>query len=157
MSSATNNQFVSAEPRISFGAQETEQLGEQFGQTLSPGDLVVLTGPLGSGKTTFTRGLARGVGIVEPVTSPTYAIAFVHEHPGSGPDLVHVDAYRLTGLDDLETIDLEPLLDSSITVMEWGSDFVASLADSWYEIIFDRDLDDEDARKIAIFHKSSSV
>lgn len=157
MSGAIDNQFVSAEPHITHDADQTEQLGEQFGSSLRSGDLVVLTGPLGSGKTTFTRGLARGIGITEPVTSPTYAIAFVHDHPEEGPNLVHVDAYRLIGLDDLETIDLEPMLDSSITVMEWGSDYVASLADSWYEITFDRDLENEEARKIAIAHKNSSV
>lgn len=141
---------LTGESLVAEEAQETERLGEQFGRTLKPGDVVVLTGLLGSGKTTFTRGLARGIGITDPVTSPTYAIAFVHEHPSDGPDLVHVDAYRLTGLDDLETVDLEPMIEKSITVIEWGRDYVESLSDSWYEVTFDRDSEVEDSRSITI-------
>lgn len=124
---------------VSTGAEQTEELATQLGRTLQVGDVLVLTGPLGAGKTTLTRGLAAGAGITEPITSPTYAIAFVHEHPSGGPNFVHVDAYRLTGLDDLETVDLDPQLPKSITVMEWGSNYVESLTDGWLEVTLERD------------------
>lgn len=157
MSDPVSESFSIDDPIITDEAEATEQLGEQFGQTLNAGDVVVLTGPLGSGKTTFTRGLARGVGITDPVTSPTYAIAFVHESSDGGPNLVHVDAYRLTGLDDLETVDLEPMIEKSITVIEWGRDYVESLTDSWYEVTFDRSSANEDSRQIEIARVDASL
>lgn len=141
-------------------ADETEALAISLGRFLTAGDVVVLSGALGAGKTTLTRGLAAGVGITDPVTSPTYAIAFTHENPTGGPNLVHVDAYRLTGLDDLETVDLDPQLPASITVIEWGAEYVESLADSWLEVQLIRDqatsseaaadCGDDDRRNIVI-------
>lgn len=134
---------------VTHDPTETEAVACRLGQVLQAGDVVILTGPLGAGKTTFTRGLADGMGIVEPVTSPTYAIAFVHEHLNGGPNLVHVDAYRLSGLDDLETVDLDPLLPRSVTVVEWGAEYASVLTDTWIEIELDRQLrEQEDLRTI---------
>ncbi len=98
----------------------TEQAGVALATLLRAGDLVILTGPLGAGKTTFTRGIGRGLGVRGPVASPTFVIARVHPSMCGGPDLVHVDAYRLAGPADLDDLDLEADAADSVTVVEWG-------------------------------------
>ncbi|MDR2842138.1 MAG: tRNA (adenosine(37)-N6)-threonylcarbamoyltransferase complex ATPase subunit type 1 TsaE [Spirochaetaceae bacterium] len=104
---------------ITNSAEETAALGETIGKKLKAGDIVVLNGTLGSGKTCFTRGLARGAGVTEPVTSPTYAI--VNEYAGIVP-FYHIDAYRLASNDDFESIGGTEIISSnSICVVEWGS------------------------------------
>lgn len=102
------------------GESATEQAGAALATVLRRGDLVILTGPLGAGKTTFTRGLGRGLGVRGPVASPTFVIARVHPSLIGGPDLVHVDAYRLTGPADLDDLDLDADAAESVTVVEWG-------------------------------------
>lgn len=97
---------------------------------LRPGDLLVLDGPLGAGKTTFTQGLGAGLDVRGPVASPTFVIARVHPSLSGGPALVHVDAYRLGGSADLEDLDLEADLDDAVTVVEWGRDRVEHLTSS---------------------------
>ncbi len=87
---------------------------------LRAGDLVILTGDLGAGKTTFTQGLGRALGVRGDVASPTFIIARTHPNLGDGPDLVHVDAYRLGTLAELDDLDLDTTLDEAITVVEWG-------------------------------------
>jgi len=106
---------------------DTEALGERLAAGLGAGDLVVLSGPLGAGKTVFVRGLARGLGVAGPVTSPTFVIAREHRPlpGGSGVALVHVDAYRLgiAGPDvaaELDDLDLDTDLDAAVVVVEWG-------------------------------------
>jgi len=98
-------------------AKETEALGETLGAQLRLGDLVVLTGDLGTGKTTFTKGVARGLGVEERVTSPTFTI--VQEYDGRVP-VAHVDVYRLERIQELHEFGFEELLDSRVTVVEWG-------------------------------------
>jgi tRNA threonylcarbamoyladenosine biosynthesis protein TsaE len=98
-------------------AKETEGLGEVLGAQLRLGDLVVLTGDLGTGKTTFTKGLARGLGVEERVTSPTFTI--VQEYDGRVP-VAHVDVYRLERIQELHDFGFEELLDTRVTVVEWG-------------------------------------
>jgi tRNA threonylcarbamoyladenosine biosynthesis protein TsaE len=98
-------------------AKETEALGEAIGALLGVGDLVVLTGGLGAGKTTFTKGLARGLGVAGRVTSPTFTI--VQEYEGRVP-VAHVDVYRLERIQELHDFGFEELLDSRVTVVEWG-------------------------------------
>lgn len=123
-------------------AEDTRLLGERIGAELRAGDLVVLTGDLGAGKTTFTQGLGAGVGVRGPITSPTFVIARVHPSLVAGPALVHVDAYRLGGTAELDDLDLDTDLEEAVTVVEWGTGLAEALAPSRIEIRLDRAPDD---------------
>ena len=101
-------------------ADQTRALGEDLGRVLAAGDLVMLSGGLGAGKTTLTQGIGVGMGVRGRVASPTFIVARVHPNLGGGPDLIHADAYRITDLNDLETLDLDSSLDEAVTVVEWG-------------------------------------
>jgi tRNA threonylcarbamoyladenosine biosynthesis protein TsaE len=120
-----------------------QSLGERVGRVLVAGDLVLLSGELGAGKTTFTQGVGVGLGVRGGVTSPTFVIARVHPSLVGGPDLVHVDAYRLGGIDELDDLDLDTSLDSAVTVVEWGAGVAEGLADARLEIAISRALADE--------------
>jgi tRNA threonylcarbamoyladenosine biosynthesis protein TsaE len=111
-------------------ADGTRAVATALAAVLRAGDLLVLDGPLGAGKTTFTQGLGAGLGVRGPVASPTFVIERVHPNLADGPDLVHVDAYRLGGGGDIEDLDLEADLDRAVTVVEWGRDRVEHLSDS---------------------------
>ena len=115
-------------------AEDTRAWGAHLGRLLSAGDLVVLTGGLGAGKTTLTQGIAEGVQVRGPITSPTFVIARVHPSVVGGPALVHVDAYRLGGLAELDDLDLDTSLDESVTVVEWGHGLAEDLADDRIEV-----------------------
>lgn len=118
---------------------EMRELGLALAKRLRPGDLVMLTGELGAGKTTLTRGLGAGLGVRGAVTSPTFVIARVHPPLGEGPALVHVDAYRLGGgLDEMEDLDLDVSLPDSVVVVEWGDGKVEELSDDRLHVIIDR-------------------
>jgi tRNA threonylcarbamoyladenosine biosynthesis protein TsaE len=125
-----------------------EQLGRAFGEVLRAGDLVVLTGPLGAGKTTLVRGIAAGLGVRGPVQSPTFVIARTHPSLVGGPPLVHVDAYRLGSALELDDLDLD--LDGSVVVVEWGRGMAEGLREAWWEVELERPVggapagDDED-------------
>ncbi len=99
------------------GAGETEAVGAAVGSQLRVGDLVVLTGDLGAGKTTFAKGLARALGVTQPVTSPTFTI--VQEYDGRVP-VAHVDVYRLDRIQELHDLGFEELVEGRVTVVEWG-------------------------------------
>ncbi|MCU1569100.1 MAG: putative P-loop hydrolase family protein [Pseudarthrobacter sp.] len=120
-------------------AEQTHALGVRLAGVLEAGDLLVLSGELGAGKTTFTQGLGEGLGVRSGVISPTFVLVRIHPNladgprPG-GPDLVHVDAYRLGSAAEIDDIDLENTLDSSVTVVEWGHDRVEHLSESRLEI-----------------------
>ena len=101
-------------------ADETRALGEDLGRILAAGDLVMLSGGLGAGKTTLTQGIGIGMGVRGRVASPTFIVARVHPSLSGGPDLIHADAYRIKDLSDLETLDLDSSLDEAVTVVEWG-------------------------------------
>ena len=101
-------------------ADQTRALGEDLGRILAAGDLVMLSGGLGAGKTTLTQGIGVGMGVRGRVASPTFIVARVHPSLSGGPDLIHADAYRITDLNDLETLDLDSSLDEAVTVVEWG-------------------------------------
>ncbi len=105
------------------------RLGIRLAGVLRAGDLVVLSGGLGAGKTTLTQGIGQGLGVRGGITSPTFVIARVHPSTVAGPALVHVDAYRLTSLDEVDDLDLDASLEDSVTVVEWGEGKVEGLAE----------------------------
>ncbi|MFE6776933.1 tRNA (adenosine(37)-N6)-threonylcarbamoyltransferase complex ATPase subunit type 1 TsaE [Streptomyces sp. NPDC057702] len=114
-------------------------LGRHLARFLRAGDLVLLTGELGAGKTTLTRGLGAGLDVRGAVTSPTFVIARVHPSLGDGPPLVHVDAYRLGGgLDEMEDLDLDVSLPDSVVVVEWGDGKVEELSDDRLHVVIER-------------------
>lgn len=104
-------------------------LGRRLAAVLRAGDLVVLSGGLGAGKTTLTQGIGDGLGVRGSITSPTFVIARVHPSTVGGPALVHVDAYRLGSLEEVDDLDLDASLDASVTVVEWGEDKVEELSE----------------------------
>lgn len=111
-------------------ATATEELGRCVAQVCRAGDLVVLSGDLGAGKTTLTRGLGRGLGVRGAVTSPTFVVARRHPHPAGEAGLIHVDAYRVGSRAEIDDLDLLDTADTDVTVVEWGVDRVEHLADS---------------------------
>lgn len=137
-------------------AETMRALGARIGASLVAGDLVVLTGELGAGKTTFTQGLGAGLQVRGQIASPTFVIARVHPSLGDGPALVHVDAYRLGSLEELDDLDLDTSLDSAVTVVEWGAGLAEGLADSRLEVVIDRavgavpDDDELDPRRVSL-------
>ncbi|MEO6143304.1 MAG: tRNA (adenosine(37)-N6)-threonylcarbamoyltransferase complex ATPase subunit type 1 TsaE [Dermatophilaceae bacterium] len=114
--------------------EDTHAWGARLGALLRAGDLLVLTGDLGAGKTTLTQGIAVGLGVRGPITSPTFVIARVHPSCVAGPDLVHVDAYRLAGFAELEDLDLDAALEEAVTVVEWGHGVAEQLSESYLEV-----------------------
>ncbi|HEX4685161.1 MAG TPA: tRNA (adenosine(37)-N6)-threonylcarbamoyltransferase complex ATPase subunit type 1 TsaE [Nocardioides sp.] len=138
-------------------AASMRALGAELATTLRAGDVVVLSGGLGAGKTTFTQGLGAGLGVRGDVTSPTFVISRVHPSLGAGPPLVHVDAYRLGGVAELDDLDLDTSLDDAVTVVEWGEGIAEGLADDRVEVHIERavadDADDDrelDPRRVRI-------
>jgi len=113
-------------------------LGMALAALVRPGDLIVLSGGLGAGKTTLTQGIGRGLRVRGEVTSPTFVIARVHPSLQGGPSLVHVDAYRLGSLVEVDDLDLDTSLDDSVTVVEWGEGRVEGLSENRLEIHIDR-------------------
>ncbi|HEV8023908.1 MAG TPA: tRNA (adenosine(37)-N6)-threonylcarbamoyltransferase complex ATPase subunit type 1 TsaE [Candidatus Nanopelagicales bacterium] len=107
----------------SHSTERTREIGAQVGARARAGDVVVLQGDLGAGKTTFTQGLGSALGVLEPVTSPTFVVA--REHSGTGLGLVHVDAYRLASIVEWDDLDID--LDQGVNVIEWGDRIVEAL------------------------------
>ncbi len=130
-------------------AAAMEAVGRRLAGLLRAGDLVVLAGELGAGKTTLVRGLGEGLGVRGPVTSPTFVLARVHPSLGPGPALVHVDAYRLGGLAEVDDLDLDASLDASVTVVEWGEGKVEDLAEDRLELRIRRPGGDSPAGEAA--------
>lgn len=128
---------------------DTVALGARLGAELRAGDVVVLSGPLGAGKTMFTKGIAQAMDVDGPVTSPTYVLARVHPARKSGaPALVHVDIYRLLDhggdlLGELDSLDLDTDLDDAVVVVEWGEGLAERLSQNHLDIQLDRDADSE--------------
>lgn len=115
--------------------EEMHELGLRLGRALAAGDLVVLTGPLGAGKTTLTRGIGEGLGVRGPVQSPTFVLARTHPSLVGGAPLVHLDAYRLSGAAELDDLDID--FEGSVVVAEWGAGLVEE-GDSWIEVVIER-------------------
>ncbi len=123
-------------------AEEMHALGARLAQLLRPGDLVLLTGELGAGKTTLAAGVGRALDVRGRVTSPTFVIAREHPPLGDGPALVHVDAYRLGGLAEVDDLDLDSSLDDAVTLVEWGHGLVEDLAQDRLEVTITRGAGD---------------
>jgi len=135
-------------------AEQMRTLGHRLSGLLRAGDLVVLSGPLGAGKTTLTQGIGAGLGVRGSVTSPTFVIARVHPSLSSGPDLVHADAYRLGSRAEVDDLDLDGDLATAVTVVEWGEGLVEDLAASYLAVLIQADqpasgddADDTDVRR----------
>ena len=114
--------------------EQTQDFGRRLGALLRGGDVLVLTGDLGAGKTTLTQAVAEGLGVRGPITSPTFVIARVHPSLVGGPELVHVDAYRLGSALELDDLDLDADLDASVPVVEWGAGLAEQLSDTRLEL-----------------------
>ena len=128
------------------GRAELAAFASRLAAVLRPGDVIILTGDLGAGKTTFTQFLARGLGVRGRVSSPTFVIAREHAPRGDGPGLIHVDAYRLIGegssgdpLGELDALDLETDLDTAVVVAEWGGGLVEQIASAYLKVTIDRE------------------
>jgi tRNA threonylcarbamoyladenosine biosynthesis protein TsaE len=119
-------------------ARRTQEVARRLGERLRAADLVILSGELGAGKTTFTQGLAEGLGVRGPITSPTFVIARVHPSVVGGAPLVHVDAYRLGSLAELDDLDLDASVEDSVTVVEWGEGKAEVLAGERLEVRIER-------------------
>jgi tRNA threonylcarbamoyladenosine biosynthesis protein TsaE len=124
--------------------ERTHAFGVALARLLRAGDLVVLTGDLGAGKTTLTQGIGAGLGVRGPVTSPTFVIARVHPSLVGGPALVHVDAYRLGSTLELDDLDLDTSLVDAVTVIEWGAGLVEQLSEDRLEVTLVADADTEE-------------
>jgi tRNA threonylcarbamoyladenosine biosynthesis protein TsaE len=124
-------------------AEQTRAFGRTLAGVLRAGDLVILNGPLGAGKTVLAQGIGAGLGVVGPITSPTFVIARVHRGAVRGrPPLVHADAYRLGSVAEVDDLDLDASLEESVTLVEWGGGKVEQLADAHLEVRIER-RDDE--------------
>jgi tRNA threonylcarbamoyladenosine biosynthesis protein TsaE len=131
-------------------AEDTMALGERLGRELRAGDVVVLSGPLGAGKTVLAKGIAAAMDVEGPVTSPTFVLARLHRarHPGA-PAMVHVDVYRLLDhaaadlLAELDSLDLDTDLDDAVVVVEWGEGLAERLSDRHLDIRLERGVDSE--------------
>lgn len=124
--------------------QSMHALGRRLASLLRPGDLVLAVGELGAGKTALTQGIGAGLDVAGAVISPTFVLSRVHRSRSGRPTLVHVDAYRLSSLAELEDLDLDASLDDSVTVVEWGEGKAEQLSDSRLEVHIARSSDPAD-------------
>ncbi|MDG5774391.1 MULTISPECIES: tRNA (adenosine(37)-N6)-threonylcarbamoyltransferase complex ATPase subunit type 1 TsaE [Mycolicibacterium] len=131
-------------------AEDTIALGATLGAGLKAGDVVVLSGPLGAGKTVMAKGIAQAMDVDGPVVSPTFVLARVHRARQAGrPAMVHVDMYRLLdhpGVDllgELDALDLDTDLDDAVVVVEWGEGLAERLSDHHLDVRIERDTDTE--------------
>ena len=140
--------------RLINSVEEMREAGEELGKKLKAGDLILLSGPLGSGKTALTSGIAAALGF-KNITSPTFVISKIYS---GKPNLVHVDAYRLQGQVAalFDELDLESYLPSSVTVVEWGEGFVERIADKYLEIQLNFG-DGENQRTLEIIDHGSGI
>ena len=115
-------------------AEETRALGARLARLLRAGDLVMLSGGLGAGKTTLAQGIGAALQVRGRVSSPTFIIARVHPALSDGPDLIHVDAYRITSLEEIDALDLDSSLERAVTLVEWGEEKVEALSPDRLEV-----------------------
>ncbi len=129
--------------RVATGP-DMQRLGARLAQLLRAGDVVILSGELGAGKTTLTQGIGQGLGVDGAIISPTFVISRVHPNPSGRPDLVHVDAYRLGSAGELADIDLDASLDSAVTIIEWGEGKAEWLSPERLDVLIERSADPSD-------------
>ena len=127
---------------------DTQALGERIGRVLKRGDVVILNGPLGAGKTSITQGIAKGLNVRGPITSPTFVISRIHPSLSDGPSLIHVDAYRVSSLAEIDDLDIDSDLENSVLVAEWGAGKVDALVEP--TCVIDLDRHDDDTRTITV-------
>jgi len=136
-------------------ADGMRRLGESLAAVAQPGDLIVLTGELGAGKTTLTQGIGAGLGVAGDVLSPTFVIARVHR--GGRIPLVHADAYRLGSVEEIDDLDLDASLDESLTVVEWGAGLAERLSGEHLEVTIERPASaDDETRAVTLRGVGSS-
>jgi tRNA threonylcarbamoyladenosine biosynthesis protein TsaE len=133
-------------------ADAMRELGAHWAAMFRPGDLIILSGPVGAGKTTLAQGIAAGLGVSDPVTSPTFVIA--REHVSASGMFIHVDAYRLGSFAELDDLDLVSDLHDAVTVVEWGQGIAEGLAGDHLLISIDRTRSD-DVREVSISGRGS--
>ena len=134
--------------------EELHDLGLKLARAFKAGDLILLTGPLGAGKTTLTRGIGEALGAIGNVSSPTFVLARTHSCGSGRPDLVHVDAYRLTSAAELDDLDID--FGNSITVVEWGRGLTDGITEDWLELEIERDhTGASETRKVTIIGTGS--
>ena len=139
MSSAPHTPQTAPGITVATGdADETRALGARLARLLRAGDLVMLSGGLGAGKTTLAQGIGAALQVRGRVSSPTFIIARVHPSLADGPDLIHVDAYRITSLEEVDALDLDSSMDDSVTLVEWGRDKVEALSENRLEVTLTR-------------------
>lgn len=131
-------------------ADAMRALGARLASLLRAGDVIIATGELGAGKTTLTQGIGAGLDVAGPVISPTFVLSRIHHARSGGPDLVHVDAYRLGSFAEVEDLDLEESLPEAVTLVEWGEGVAEDLADDRLEIRIERGDDPDDERRTVI-------
>ena len=134
-------------------AEDMQALGERLAGLLHPGDLVIATGDLGAGKTTLTQGIGRGLASAGPIISPTFVLSRIHPSAAGRPTLVHVDAYRLSGAEELDDLDLDATLPTSVTVVEWGAGLAEDLSEDRLEVVLTVPADlaeGDDTRLVAL-------
>jgi tRNA threonylcarbamoyladenosine biosynthesis protein TsaE len=128
-------------------ADDTRAFGRRLATILRAGDLIVLSGPLGAGKTALTQGVGAGLEVAGRVVSPTFVIARVHR--GGRVPLVHVDAYRLGSLAEVDDLDLDVETSDAVTVVEWGQGLVEQLTGEWLLVSLER-ADDSEERRVTL-------
>ncbi len=131
-------------------AEEMRTFAAVFAKSLIAGDVVILSGPLGAGKTTFTQGLAAGLGVRGPITSPTFVISRIHPSLSDGPSLIHVDAYRVNSLSEVDDLDLDSDLAHSVLVAEWGEGKIDALVTPTYVVEISRSENEDEMRHLKI-------
>lgn len=147
-SSRTSSPWSSG-PVVVLTADAMRELGQRLAALLAPGDLVVLTGELGAGKTTFVQGVGAGLGVDGTVLSPTFVIARIHR--GGRVPLVHVDAYRLGSVAEIDDLDLDASLEESVTVVEWGEGLAERLSGDRLDVRIHRGEGDGDETRTVEF------
>lgn len=130
-------------------SEEMREFGVRLAAGLRAGDLVVLSGGLGAGKTTLTQGIGEGLKVRGPITSPTFVIARLHPSLCGGPPLVHVDAYRLGGFAEVDDLDLDASLEEAVMIVEWGEGLFEELSEDRLEIRLER-VGDGDERDVTL-------